>query len=208
MRRVQGGDEVAFTALVERHQQRVVNIAARYLGRSPDCDDLAQEIFLRVWRARARWQPTARFTTWLYQVAANACLNWIRDQRRHRMASLDAPASPGSDAPREPADPAARAPDTAAGEAERATLVRAAIAGLPDQQRMAVLLFRQEGCSYVEVAQAMGTSLPAVKSLLNRAKENLRKALGPLLGDAGEAGTSGSGPGSTHGDAAESMPQP
>ena len=181
MRRFQEGDELAFAQLVERHQQRVWNIAARYVGRSTDCEDLAQEVFLRVWRHRARWRPTARFTTWLYQITANLALNWIRDRKRRHMPSLDAGSADGP--VREPAARAGGTPSDAAERAERAKMVQAAIDALPENQRLAVLLFRQEGLAYQEVAEAMRLSLSAVKSLLNRAKSNLRKHLEPLLGE-------------------------
>ena len=189
MLRFQEGDELAFTQLVERHQQRVMNIAARYVGRNTDVEDLAQEVFLRVYRHRARWQPTAKFTTWLYQITANLSLNWIRDRKRKQMISLDAPVGDRDGSPPEPPARTDLGPGHAAELAEQAAVVQEAIAELPGNQRLAVILFRQEGLSYQEVAEAMQLSLSAVKSLLNRAKSNLLKSLEPLVGAAG-GGTS------------------
>jgi RNA polymerase sigma-70 factor (ECF subfamily) len=195
MRRFQAGDELAFAQLVERHQQRVWNVAARYVGRGTDCEDLAQEVFLRVWRHRTRWQPTAKFTTWLYQITANLALNWIRDRKRRSMAPLDGrPSAAGAAAAIDPPHRGEPGPGAAAERAERAALVQAAIDALPENQRLAVLLFRQEGLAYQEVAEAMRLSLSAVKSLLNRAKSNLRKHLEPILGDlGGETSSEGQG---------------
>jgi len=185
MARFQQGDDLAFTQLVERNQQRVMNIAARYVGRTTDTEDLAQEGFLRVYRHRGRWTPTAKFTTWLFQIAVNLSLNWIRDTKRKRMLSLDAPAGgasgAGDSARPDPADDTSPTAHQTLELRERAAIVQAAIDELPDNQRMAVILFRQEGLPYQEVAEAMGVSLPAVKSLLNRAKTNLRQTLEPLL---------------------------
>lgn len=182
MARFQRGDDTAFTQLVERHQQRVMNIAARYVGRTTDTEDLAQEVFLRVYRHRDRWQPTAKFTTWLFQIAVNLSLNWLRDGKRKRMLSIDAPLGRGADGSRpDPEDVRSPTAHDALELQERAAVVREAIAQLPENQRMAVILFRQEGLPYQEVAAAMQVSLPAVKSLLNRAKTNLREALEPFL---------------------------
>jgi RNA polymerase sigma-70 factor (ECF subfamily) len=182
MARFQQGDDLAFTQLVEQHQQRVMNIAARYVGRTTDTEDLAQEVFLRVYRHRERWQPRAKFTTWLFQITVNLSLNWIRDTKRKRMASIDAPLGRDGEGSRpEPEDASSPTAHESLELRERAAIVQAAINELPENQRMAVLLFRQEGLPYQEVAEAMGVSLPAVKSLLNRAKTNLRTTLEPML---------------------------
>ncbi|MCI0342298.1 MAG: sigma-70 family RNA polymerase sigma factor [Planctomycetales bacterium] len=181
MLRFQGGDEGAFTALVERHQQTVLSLAARFVGPGADAEDLAQEILIRVYRARNQWRPEAKFTTWLYRVAANLCLNWIRDRSRKPAVSLDAGIAGHDDPPPEPPDRRAEGPEAGAVASERAAIVRRAVEALPANQRMAVLLFRYEGLSYVEVADALGISLQAVKSLLNRAKENLKDALKGLV---------------------------
>jgi len=171
------GDESAFEQLVGRHRDRVYRLACRYLGDATAAEDLAQEAFLRVYRARTTWRPEAKFSTWLYRVTANACLNELRARRARRAVEATAPAAPGDGPAPEAADAAAVDPREAAQRAETAARVRAAVAGLPDDQRMAVILSKYEGLSYRELADAMERSVPAVKSLLVRARENLRKSL-------------------------------
>ena len=176
---LKAGDENAFTELVDRHRDAVVNLTYRYLGNKTDAEDLAQEVFLKVYRARARYEPAAKFTTWLYRVAANACLNEVRDRRRRptfAAAALDAA---------EPSLPAAdRALASPLEEAERSELkehVRAALAGLPERQRMALLLNKFHGLGYEEMAESLSMTVPAVKSLLVRARENVRRLVEPYL---------------------------
>ncbi|MHC5019251.1 MAG: RNA polymerase sigma factor, partial [Planctomycetota bacterium] len=125
MARFQQGDDGAFTELVERNQQRVMNIAARYVGRTTDTEDLAQEVFLRVYRHRKRWTPTAKFTTWLFQITVNLSLNWIRDSKRKRMASIDAPlgGADGASARPDPADASSPTAHETLEQRERAAMV-------------------------------------------------------------------------------------
>jgi RNA polymerase sigma-70 factor (ECF subfamily) len=167
------GDENAFTELVDRHRDAVVNLTYRYLGNQSDAEDLAQEVFLKVYRARARYEPAAKFTTWLYRVAANACLNEVRDRRRRPtfLASAldDAPAS------------AANSPVEEAERSELGERVRAALAELPERQRLALLLNKFHGLGYEEMAESLSMSVPAVKSLLVRARENVRRIVEPYL---------------------------
>jgi len=181
MQAFQRGDESAFETLVGRHRDRVYRLAFRYLGDASAADDLAQESFLRVYRAKRSWRPEAKFSTWLYRVTANACLNEIRARRVRRGVETTAPAAAGGSAPAEPADPAAPDPAGEALRAETAGFVREAVAALDDDQRTAVLLSKYEGLSYRELADAMQRSVPAVKSLLVRARANLRRALAAHL---------------------------
>jgi len=206
MEALQRGDESAFETLVGRHRERVFRLACRYLGDETAADDLAQEAFLRVYRARHTWRPEAKFSTWLYRVTANACLNELRSRRVRRAVETTAPAGPaGASAGDGPAldgpDPRATDPGDLALRRELAGVVRAAVQELPEDQRMAVLLSKYEGLSYRELAEAMDRSVPAVKSLLVRARENLRKSLAPYLDRAPagpeeeEPGEGGPGPG-------------
>jgi RNA polymerase sigma-70 factor (ECF subfamily) len=186
MQAFQRGDEAAFETLVDRHRERVFRLACRYLGDETAADDLAQEAFLRVYRARHTWRPEAKFSTWLYRVTANACLNELRSRRVRRAVETTASVPPGGDAGAggpalDGPDPRATDPGDAALRGELAGVVRAAVQELPEDQRMAVLLSKYEGLSYRELADAMDRSLPAVKSLLVRARENLRKSLAPYL---------------------------
>ncbi|MBN1420401.1 MAG: RNA polymerase sigma factor [Planctomycetes bacterium] len=181
----QRGEDAAFEELVVRYQVPVVNFAYRAIGDRARAEDLAQEAFIRVYRARSRYEPTASFTTWLFTIVNRLCMNEIRSRRREARAirepftrpgaSVNAAVLPGM---------AGRTPDSpeeALEREERASLVREAILSLPPNQRQAVLLRRYEDLSYEEIARAIGVSVKAVKSLLVRARENLRKALEPYL---------------------------
>jgi RNA polymerase sigma-70 factor (ECF subfamily) len=188
MQAFQRGDESAFEQLVERHRARVLRLAYRYLGNEAAAEDLAQEAFLRVYRARHRWQPKAKFSTWLYRVTANACLNELRARRVRKAVEATAPTGPSGEPLFEAVDEKTAAPDQALLHLETATVVREAVQKLPDDQRLVVVLNKYEGLSYRELADAMNRSVPAIKSLLVRARENLRKQLEPYLSRAAEAG--------------------
>jgi RNA polymerase sigma-70 factor (ECF subfamily) len=181
MQAFQRGDIAAFETLVERHRDRVFRLAFRYLGEASAAEDLAQETFLRVYRTRHTWRPEARFSTWLHRVTANACLNEIRARKARRGVETTARPGPDGAASPEPADARLPSPPQAAERSETAGLVREAVARLPDDQRLAVILSKFDGLSSGELADAMGRSVPAVKSLLVRARENLRRALSPHL---------------------------
>ena len=185
LRRFQEGDPSALESIVARYQGEVLSLVRRYLGsRSAGVEDVAQAVFVRVWRARASYEPRAKVGTWIYRITVNACLNEIRRlraEKNRRVASFsavfgDAPGDGGGDAAR---DPRAPSPTDAMEEGEAAARVRDAVDALPEQQRLAVVLSRWHGCSYEDVAAAMGASVPAVKSLLVRARENLRRRLAP-----------------------------
>ena len=181
MQAFQRGDESAFETLVARHRERVFRLARRYLRDETAADDLAQETFLRVYRSKQTWRPEAKFSTWLYRVTANACLNELRARRARKGVEATAPAGPGGDPLPEGADPAAADPSASVLKGELAAVVKAAVDRLPEDQKLAVLLSKYEGLSYRELAEAMDRSVPAVKSLLVRARENLRTALAPYL---------------------------
>jgi RNA polymerase sigma-70 factor (ECF subfamily) len=182
MLRFQRGDDRAFDELVLRHQRSVVNLTYRYVCDPGAAEDLAQEVFLRVYNARATYRPEAKFTTWLYRIAANLCLNELRDREKYRPIPLSvtarAAADGSADQPPIPLDPGVAAPPFGAIEQDDLRrVVTTAVRDLPPQQRMAVLLLRWHGCSYQEIAGAMDTTVKAVKSLLSRAKENLKTKL-------------------------------
>ena len=189
----QRGEESAFATLVDRHRERVFRLACRYLGDDNAAEDLAQEAFMRVYRARHSWRPEAKFSTWLYRVTANACLNELRSRRTRRAVETTASAGPGGVLPPAGPDPKGEPPEAAAIREETAARVRAAVARLPDDQRLAVVLSKYEGLSYRELADAMERSVPAVKSLLVRARENLRRDLTDVL-DRAPAGEGGDAP--------------
>jgi len=178
----QGGDEEAFSVLVNRHRNSIVSLTYRYLGNRSDAEDLAQEVFLRVYRARKRYRPEAKFTTWLYRVAVNASLNEVRN-RKNRPVFGAAPL-PGGDEERftpSVADGRSESPQAAAERSELQAQVRAAVDDLPERQRMALLLNKFHGFSYEDLAATMEMSIPAIKSLLVRARENVRRRIEPYL---------------------------
>lgn len=169
MLRFQKGDATAFEALVHRHTRAVLNLVYRYLGDASRAEDVAQDVFVKVYRARMKYEPKAKFTTWLYRIAVNHCLNEIRARK-----AQPAVAAPINDLLEHPS---AEDPDARLRQGELREAVKAAIDSLPDNQRMAVLLSRYEEMSYDQIAETMGLSLEAVKSVLFRAKENLQRAL-------------------------------
>jgi len=179
---VAGDRAGAFEALVDSYETRVKAAVARSIRDPSSVDDLAQEVFLRLFRARHRYQPSARFETFLYRIILNLCINHTQSRQRRRTWSLDA-ARDEQGTGYEPPDPAAEAPLEAMARSERALAVRQAVEQLPDNQRQALLLSRFEGLGYHEIGEVMGLSLPAVKSLLWRAREALRERLRPVLGE-------------------------
>lgn len=175
MIQVREGDARGFELLVARHRQPVVHFLYRMVQHPEVAEELAQEVFLRVYRASARYQPTAKFTSWLYRIAANLAFNWLRHQRRERhQQSLDAARGLGTTPPL--ADPQLSIEQLLV----RRTVVagvRRAVAGLPDRQRAVVLLHKYHGMDYEQIARTLGCSVQAVKSLTFRAYANLRRAL-------------------------------
>jgi RNA polymerase sigma-70 factor (ECF subfamily) len=169
MLRFQKGDERAFEELVKKHSRGLLNLVYRYLGDASRAEDVSQDIFVKVYRARMKYEPKARFSTWLYRIAVNHCLNEIRSRK-----SQPALAAPVNDLLEEPSG---ENPDSRISRAELQAAVKAAIDALPENQRMAVILARYEEMSYDEIARTMDLSLEAVKSVLFRAKENLKEAL-------------------------------
>jgi len=172
---VQRGDRSAFEQLFEKHVRGVVGFAAQFVGARARAEELAQDVFLQVYRTRARYVPRARFTTWLYRMVTNACLSEVRRaDHRSRSRALEDSVKHGDDDPGSMADVAARSSEDAMLSQEALDRLRAVLDGLPPQQRAAVLLARVEGLSYEEVAEALSCSVSAVKSLIHRATVTLR----------------------------------
>jgi RNA polymerase sigma-70 factor (ECF subfamily) len=175
MLRVRDGDPRSFGLLLERHRRPVLHFLCRMVRNEAVAEELTQEAFLRVYRARERYEPAAKFKTWLFRIATHLALNWIRDGRGEKsQASLDAEAAAGV---------TRQVPDrrrTAEQElVYRAKLqeVREAIEGLPAKQRAAVVMHKYREMEYVQIARAIGCTESAVKSLLFRAYETLRVRL-------------------------------
>jgi RNA polymerase sigma-70 factor (ECF subfamily) len=176
MLRYQRGDERAFDQIVETYSPRVFALLTRFLGPNEAREDLVQEVFLRVIRARAEYRPEARFSTWLYRIVFNLSVN--ESERRRPGRSLDAERDDVREAWEDAATPA---PGTELERADVVALVRDAVASLPERQRMALVLAKYDGLAYDEVASVLGTSEKAVKSMIHRAREALRALLSPYL---------------------------
>ncbi len=188
MLRVKEDDAAAFETLVRRYQTRLVRLM-QHMGPREMAEDLAQETFLRVYRARTRYEPGAKFATWLYTIAGNVARNANRSAgRRNEVIEVDAPlgndSAGGMMLASAATDESGMMPTRLVEKTERADIVRQAIEQLGSRQRMALMLSRFENLSYAEIAEAMGLSSKAVKSLLSRARVNLREILQPYI-DAG-----------------------
>ena len=180
MGRVGKKDTDAFETLVHRHQRPVLNFIYRLMGDALEAEDLAQEVFLRVWKSAATYKPDAKFTTWLYRIATNLCINKQRALRIRKWFSMAQSKKQKQDSARpfihaENDGPAT--PEDHLLDAERTQQVLDAIGDLPASQRSAIVLKMDQGLSYREIAQIMDRSVSAVDSLLIRAKKNLHKKL-------------------------------
>lgn len=182
MRRVKRGDLRAFAELVERYQQPVMNLLARTLRDETEAEDLAQNVFVQVFKSAGRYRESAKFTTWLFTIARNLCLNEIRRRARHPAEPLDGPLTEHPDQPaRQFEDRQACSPPDALLHDELQAKIGEALAGLPENQRTALLLCRQEELSYEEIAAVLGCSVSATKSLIHRGRETLKQRLKPYL---------------------------
>lgn len=176
------GAHAAFAALVERWQQPVITFVYRSLPDETEAEDLAQAVFVQVWKTADRYQPSAKFSTFLFTVARNLCLNEIRRRVRHPADSLDEPRPEDELHPyRQLTDVRELSASDAAQRAEMFAKVDAALAELPEKQRTAISLCRDGELSYEEIADVLGTSLQATKSLIHRGREVLKARLKPYL---------------------------
>jgi RNA polymerase sigma-70 factor (ECF subfamily) len=151
------------------------------LGDELDAEDLAQQVFLRVWKSAPRYEPSAKFTTWLFTIMRNLVFNELRRRKRHATQSLDAVPEGGDRPAAQAADHTAKAPDTTMLDAELQDAIQAAIESLPEVQRMAIVLRRYDEFSYEEIGAILDLSVPAVKSVLFRARTELRERLKAYL---------------------------
>jgi RNA polymerase sigma-70 factor, ECF subfamily len=182
---VKAGDEQSFALLLQRYRSPLVNFLYRMVRNREQAEELAQEVFFRVYRARADYVPSAKFTTWLFRIATNLALNSVRDTRYQRMeVSLDAPVTADAeDGDERPLDVAEKNPNIEQHliEEARRKMIRHAIDKLPEKQRAAVLLHKYQELDYNEIAKILSCSESALKSLLFRAYEALRVELAPLV---------------------------
>ena len=185
MLEVKAGDEQSFELLLQRYRTPLVNFLFRMVRSREQAEDLAQEVFIRVYRARDEYVPTAKFTTWLFRIATNLALNSIRDHRHQKLEmSIDAPittdAEEGDERTFEIADKQQNVEQKLVEDA-RKKMIRHAIEKLPEKQRVAVLLHKYQELDYAEIAKILSCSESALKSLLFRAYEALRIELAPLV---------------------------
>jgi len=182
MLRVKQGDTAAFTVLVEKYKQPVMNLAWRTLRDETEAEDLAQNVFVQAWKSAERYQATAKFSTWLFTIARNLCLNEIRRRVRHPAESLDQTRDDSDEQPVfQVVDKRISAAPDEMLRGELEDKVDEALTALPENQRTALLLCRQEELSYEEIATVLGCSLSATKSLIHRARETLKARLKPYL---------------------------
>lgn len=182
MLRVKQGDTEAFAQLVDKYKQPLVNLAFRTLRDLTEAEDLAQNVFVQVYKSARRYQASAKFSTWLFTIARNLCLNEIRRRSRHPAESLDQPHSDDGEQPLHQVEDKGvpSAPQNLLhGELEEK--ISEALSELPENQRTALLLCRQEDLSYEEIAKVLGCSLSATKSLIHRGRETLKRKLKPYL---------------------------
>ncbi len=157
MRLIGRGDTIALEQLIEKHQALVAGTVARMLGSNSDVEDIAQQVFIRVWKSARRYVPRAKFTTWLLKITRNLVFNELKDETN-------------------------LTPDASLLEGELQRTIEAAILQLPETQRMALVLRRYEQLSYEQIAEVLDLSVPAVKSVLFRARTELRSRLSKYLG--------------------------
>ena len=184
MLEVREGSAPAFEELVARYQDRLVTVLQHLIGGRDQAEDLAQDVFLRLYRARKSYQPTAKFATWLFTIANNVASNALRSRSRRREVHL--PVHDTGPLSVKPMDAVVQAgsgcmPARQLDKAETREIVRLALEALNERQRMAVLLNKFEGMSYADIAEIMELSPQAIKSLLSRARGNLREVLEPYI---------------------------
>jgi RNA polymerase sigma-70 factor (ECF subfamily) len=178
VRKIIDGDHLAFKRLVDRYQHLVINTCYNLIGDRQDAEDVAQEVFFQVYKSARKFRQEAKLSTWLYRIAVNRSLNFIRDNKRFRWLEslsslLEGEGKRASDVPTSDSD----RPDIALEKKERDAAVQRAVDSLPAKQRAAFVLHKYEGLSYQEIAEILERSLSSVESLIHRAKSNLQTKL-------------------------------
>jgi RNA polymerase sigma-70 factor (ECF subfamily) len=178
MRLIGSGDTSALEQLIERHQALVAGTVARMLGSNSDVEDIAQQVFIRVWKSAGRYTPRAKFTTWLLKITRNLVFNELRRWKRRAQVPIQSDADAEEIVLKDETSPA---PDASLLEHELQHAIDDAITQLPETQRMALVLRRYEQLNYEQIAEVLDLSVPAVKSLLFRARSELRERLSKYL---------------------------
>ncbi|MBU6174843.1 MAG: sigma-70 family RNA polymerase sigma factor, partial [Planctomycetes bacterium] len=174
----------AFELLIDRHQGKIIRFMQGWVANVQQAEDLAQDVFLRVFKARKTYVPTAKFTTWLYRIAHNIASNYLRDsshRREYQISKGDSESTTGLLIENIAVAPSGFQPSRSIDQSEKSTVVLQALQALGERQRTAIMLSKFEGMSYQEIADTMGLSIQAVKSLLSRARVNLKNLLEPYL---------------------------
>ena len=182
MLRVKHGDLHAFEALVQKYKHPIVNVIYRMLHDLDEAEDLAQNVFVRVFQSAGRYEASAKFSTWIFTIARHLCLNEIRRRGRHPAQSLEASSSEEEEqAPRQYPDEKSVSPPQAFLHRELEQKIKESLEALPDKQRLAIALCQEDELSYEEIARVLGCSLSATKSLIHRGRETLKEKLKPYL---------------------------
>jgi RNA polymerase sigma-70 factor (ECF subfamily) len=177
MLQIAKGDEHAFEILVERHQASLLNLIYRFIGDRTKSQDVAQEVFLRVWQAARAYKPKAKFTTWLYRIAANLCLNELKASRRKKWLRFFQTDTDEQRAGENDLSDGSPSPEDLLLARERRLQITNALRSLPENQRMALILKKYDDLSYEEIGRILNCSVSAIESLLVRAKRNLQEKL-------------------------------
>ncbi len=181
MAKVARGDENAFAKIVAKHQHAVLGTVAKMTNQSSDTEDIAQQVFIRLWKSAERYQPTAKFTTFLFTITRNLVFNATRKKSGKNEYSFDALEGKWRQSIEDKSSDSR--PDKSIEQTELRQIIDQAISSLPEKQRLAVILRRYEKMPYEEIAETLGISVPAVKSQLFRARTALRESLGKYLKD-------------------------
>jgi len=174
MLRVKQGDESAFREIVEQFQDDVIGLCYRYLGNQVDAEEVAQEVFIRLYQSRDSYEPKGKLSTFLYRITVNQSLNTIRNKKRRKWFLLDqAQSNPSLSDPDDP--------ESALESREQEAAIRKVVDTLPKNQRTTLILRRYQELTYEEIAEVMGYSVSAVEARLYRARQTLRIKLKPFL---------------------------
>lgn len=195
MLRVRDDDAMAFEMLIDRHQGKIQRFMQGWVSNVQQAEDLAQDVFLRVYKARKTYLPTAKFTTWLYRIANNIASNYVRDsshRREYQLSNSENSSSSQLIIEKIAVAPSGFQPSRRIDRSERSEVVLIALQALGERQRTALMLSKFEGMSYQEIAETMGLSDKAIKSLLSRARVNLKNLLEPYITDGMPPGKSAS----------------
>jgi RNA polymerase sigma factor, sigma-70 family len=179
---VKQGDTAAFEQLVDKYKQPVMNVVYRMLRDATEAEDVAQNVFVQVFKSAGRYEVSSKFSTWLFTIARNLCLNELRRRSRHPADSMDAGHPEQEDQPwQQFEDKKTFSPPDTLLHGELEEKIEQAMADLPENQRTAILLCRQDELSYEDIAKVLQCSLSATKSLIHRGRETLKQKLKPYL---------------------------